>query len=77
METNKTKVVAFRLELEEVDMLDELSNAYRKPKSSIIKLLIRSEHDKMQGNPKLKAMLAKLEKIESEMKDFTVLVDKD
>lgn len=72
-----SKLVTFRFEYEEIEMLDELSKLYKKSKSLIVRQLVRGEHDKVQGNPQLKMMIEKLQEIEGQMKEFTVLADNE
>jgi len=77
MKKDNSKLVSFRFEYEEIEMLDELSKLYKKSKSLILRQLVRGEYDKVQGNPQLKMMIEKLQEIEGQMKEFTVLADND
>ena len=77
MKKDTSKLVSFRVGYEEIAMLGELSKLYKKSKTLILLQLIRGEYDKVQGNPQLKMMIKKLQEIEGQMKEFTVLADNE
>lgn len=57
------QVGSFRLSVDTLKQLDELSAATRIPRAELLTQLIAEAYDKLQGNPKIKSVLDDLQKI--------------
>lgn len=66
-----TQAITFRAPTEVVEQLDELCRMAGIKRSEFIIGCITSEHDKMNGNPKLKEIMEQFRAICEQMKQLT------
>lgn len=66
-----TQAITFRAPTEVVEQLDELCRMACIKRSEFIIGCITSEHDKMNGNPKLKEIMEQFRAISEQMKQLT------
>lgn len=66
-----TQAITFRAPTEVVEQLDELCRMAGIKRSEFIIGCITSEHDKMNGNPKLKEIMEQFRAISEQMKQLT------
>lgn len=66
-----TKVTGVRLKPETLEHLDELSKISGMNRSQFLTVLIDAEHDRVMGNPKLKAVLAQMDVLRSQLADLS------
>lgn len=66
-----TQAITFRAPTEVVEQLDELCRMAGIKRSEFIIGCITSEHDKMNGNPKLKEIMEQFRVISEQMKQLT------
>jgi esterase/lipase superfamily enzyme len=66
-----TQAITFRAPTEVVEQLDELCRIAGIKRSEFIIGCITSEHDKMNGNPKLKEIMEQFRAISEQMKQLT------
>lgn len=66
-----TQAITFRAPTEVVEQLDELCRMAGIKRSEFIIGCITSEHDKMNGNPKLKEIMEQFRAISEKMKQLT------
>lgn len=66
-----TQAITFRAPTEVVEQLDELCRMSGIKRSEFIIACITSEHDKINGNPKLKEIMEQFRAISEQMKQLT------
>jgi len=66
-----TVAITFRCTNEVCSQLDELCRMAGIKRSEFIASCVTSEYDKMQGNPKLKAIMEQFRSISEQMKELT------
>lgn len=66
-----TQAITFRAPTEVVEQLDELCRMAGIKRSEFIIGCITSEHDKMNGNPKLKEIMEQFRAISEQIKQLT------
>lgn len=64
------KQKSFRVSDETVRRLAALSDLYQKPETQIISDLIHADYDRVQGNPELKNMIAKINELQLAIETF-------
>lgn len=69
--SNDVRSFTLRLDSESYDMLDKLSKLCRVSKQQYIVSFIRSEYDKLQGNPELMNLLDQLSNLTDQINKFS------
>lgn len=67
----------FRLEPEDAEKLDYICSIYGLSKTKFFVSTIRSEYDKLNGNPETMKIIKQLTKLSSELNKFTCVYGED
>ena len=73
----KTVQITFRLTVSRVEQLDELCKLFDVSRREFFDGLIVQEYDKLQGNPKLKAMMQQLDILKENIAQMGFILDSD
>lgn len=66
----KNKVVGFRLTPEAIEALDILCTAYGQSQGALLSSMLVAEADKLNGNPKLMALVNQFREIGEQLKAY-------